>query len=158
MLVLVQGGLTAVAAWLFPAGAALHMPVPTEEYVELMCSLPLQNLVVPLGYNILLLLLCSVFGFLSRKLPDNFNESWYIFISVTTTLFVWVAFLPTYFTAFYAYHKESLLALALILNGTVTILCLFAPKLYAVYYVQDKDIKVSNFETSNYETDKTSAP
>ena len=132
------------------------MPVLTEQYVELMCNLPLPNLVVPLSYNMLLLFLCSIFGFLSRKLPDNFNESWYIFISVTTTLFVWVAFLPTYLTTFYAYHKEALLGLALILNATVTILCLFAPKIYAVHYVDDKDIRISHFDESKFQQRTTS--
>ena len=126
--------------------AFIQMPVPTERYVELLCDLPLYNLVVPLSYNLLLLLLCAIFGFLTRKLPDNFNESWYIFISVTTTLFVWIAFLPTYFVSFYAYHKAALLALALILNSAVTALCLFAPKLYALFYVDEKMIKVTNFE------------
>ena len=123
------------------------MPVRTKRYSELFCPLPLQNLIIPLGYNILLLLLCALFGFLTRKLPENFNESWYIFISVTTTLFVWVAFLPTYFMAFYANYTAALLALALILNGAVTFVCLYAPKIYALYYVTDSDIKITNFET-----------
>ena len=130
----------------------MKMPVLTEQFVELLCVLPLQNLVIPLSYNLFLLLLCAVFGFLTRKLPDNFNESWYIFISVMTTLFVWIAFLPTYFVAFYAYHKAALLALALILNGAVTSLCLFTPKVYALYYIDEKDIKVTNFETSQFDS------
>ena len=126
--------------------AFTQMPVPTARYVELLCDLPLYNLVIPLSYNLLLLLLCAIYGFLTRKLPDNFNESWYIFISVTTTLFVWIAFLPTYFVTFYAYHKAALLALALILNGAVTSLCLFAPKIYALYYVEESQIKITNFD------------
>ena len=127
-----------------PPVAAETMPVPTTEHVELSCLLPVVNLLSPLCYNILLLLLCAVYGFMTRKLPDNFNESWYIFISVTTTLFVWIAFLPTYFMAFYAYHKSALLGFALILNGVVTVLCLFAPKLYALYFVDESGIKVTN--------------
>ena len=137
--------LTTVAVTLLPPGALLKMPIPTERFVELLCVLPLQNLLIPLCFNLLLLVLCAIFGFLTRKLPDNFNESWYIFISVTTTLFVWIAFLPTYFVAFFAYHKAALLALALILNAAVTTLCLFAPKIYALYYVDEKRIKVTNW-------------
>lgn len=137
--------LTAVAATLLPLGARHRMPVSTVRHVELLCNLPMQNLLMPLSFNIFLLFLCGIFGFFTRRLPDNFNESWYIFISVTTTLFVWVAFFPTYFIAFYAYHKAALLALALILNGVVTTVCLFAPKIYAVYYVDEKQIKVTNW-------------
>jgi hypothetical protein len=131
------------------------MPVLTEEYVELLCNMPLLSLVIPLSFNLLLLLLCAVFGFLTSKLPDNFNESWYIFISVSTTLFIWIAFLPTYLMAFYAYHKAALLALALILNASVTILCLFVPKIYAVYFVDEKSIQITNFGNTNFSQKST---
>ena len=120
-----------------PPAAEEKMPVVTNKHLELSCPLPIINLITPLSYNILLLLLCAVFGFMTRKLPENFNESWYIFISVTTTLFVWIAFLPTYFMAFYAHHTSALLAFALILNGVVTVMCLFVPKLYALYFVDE---------------------
>ena len=144
-----QVGITIFMCFYEPPMAEEKMPVATTKHVELSCRLPPINLLSPLCYNILLLFLCAIFGFLTRKLPDNFNESWYIFISVTTTLFVWIAFLPTYFMAFYAYHKSALLGLALILNGGVTILCLFAPKMYAVYFVDEKGIKVTNFDFSD---------
>ena len=130
---------------LFPVDSRRQMPVRTEEFVELVCHMTSETILIPLSYNLMILLLCAVYGFLTRKLPDNFNESWYIFISVTTTLFVWIAFLPTYFMAFYAYHKAALLALALVLNAAVTALCLYAPKIYAVYFIDDAKIKVTNF-------------
>ncbi len=136
-------------------GAIIYMPVDTEKYVELLCNMSLLSLCIPLSFNILLLLLCSVFGFLTRKLPDNFNESWYIFISVSTTIFLWIAFFPTYLMAFYAYHKAALLALALILNASVTILCLFVPKIYVIFFVDEKNIKVTNFETNRFENQTT---
>ena len=137
--------------------AVLNMPVVTVKLVELTCYLPLISLLIPLGFNLLLLLLCTIFGFLTRKLPENFNESWYIFISVATTIFIWVAFLSTYMLAFYAYHKAALLALALFLNATVTALCLFAPKIYAVYFIDEKEIKTTNFDASIYLKDTASS-
>ena len=105
----------------------------------------IAGILSPLSYNLLLTVISAGLGFLTRKLPDNFNESWYIFVSVCTTLFLWIAVLPTYFTAFYAYHKAILLAFALYLNSTLSLICLFGPKLYAVYYMADTEIKVSNF-------------
>ena len=145
-----------VTAVFFRPKARLNMPVVTEKYVELQCHLQLEALLIPLAFNILLLILCAVFGFLTRQLPDNFNESWYIFISVVTTIFIWIAFLPTYLVAFYAYHKAALLSLALVLNASVTLLCLFAPKLYAVYWVDETHIKVSNFAQNNVVQQDTS--
>ena len=136
-----------------PPGALLQMPVSSVKYVELLCNMPLHSLLTPLSYNMILLLLCAVFGFLTRKLPDNFNESWYIFISVSTTIFIWVAFLPTYIMAFYAYHKAALLSFVLILNSTVTAVCLHIPKIYALFFVEETQIKVSNFDNSAFSSD-----
>lgn len=133
-----------------PTRARVKMPVSTEPFVELVCDISLYNLIIPISFNILLLFLCSVFGFLTRKLPDNFNESWYIFISVSTTIFIWIAFLPTYMMAFYAYHKGALLSLALILNASVTVICIFVPKIYALYFVDEAGIKISNFNHDNF--------
>ena len=65
---------TSLLIW--PVRAVLAMPVRTQPYVELFCSQDERGFLAPLVYNILLILLCSIFGFLTRKLPDNFNESW----------------------------------------------------------------------------------
>ena len=123
-----------------PPTAVLRMPIRTEKYVELFCQLPLGGFIGCLSYNLFFILLCAVFGFLTRKLPENFNESWYIFVSVSTTTFLWLVFLPTYFTTFYAYYQAALLAFCLFLNATVTLLCLYLPKLYAVYFVDEDNL------------------
>ncbi len=138
-----------------PTHAKLVMPILTEDFVELLCDMSLYNLVIPLSFNLFLLVLCAIFGFLTRKLPDNFNESWYIFISDITTIFIWIAFLPTHMIAFYAYHKAALLSLALFLNASVTSICLFGPKIYALYYVDENLIKISNFNAKHFEKPKS---
>ena len=124
-----------------PVKTTLNMPVNTERYSELYCDIPIMNLATLLGYNLLLLLFCALFGFLTRKLPENFNEAWYIFVSVTTTAFLWMVFLPTYFTTFYAIHQAALLATCLLMNAIINLLCLFLPKIYAIYFVDENTIK-----------------
>ena len=148
---LLQLGILSVAQTFWPTVAVRTMPVPTVKTVELHCWQDQMSLLLPLTYNLLLILCCSILAFLTRKLPDNFNESWYIFLSVSTTLFIWIAFLPTYYAAFFAYHKAALLALALTLNGAVTILCLFGPKIYALLYIPEKDIKITDFANNSFE-------
>ena len=93
--------------------------------------------------------LLPVVGFLSRKLPENFNESWYMFLSVSATLLIWTAFLPTYFMMFYAYYKATVLSLALSLNALCNLSLLFMPKVYAIYWLSDKDIS-SSFEFKGF--------
>ena len=112
--------------------ASLRMPVITERYVELLCTLPLQGLVISLAYNVILVIMCSFYAFKTRTLPDNFNESRYIALCVYTTLVIWLAFIPTYFTTSRAYYQVILLSLALLMNATVTLLCMYTPKLYAL--------------------------
>ncbi len=124
------------------------MPIMTEKYAELFCDLQIEALLVPLSYNLILLLCCGTYGYLTRKLPENFNESWYIFVSVSTTIFIWLVFIPTYFTTFYAHHQVALLAVGLILNAYVTLLCLFIPKLYAIFYLDETSQKVGHTQTS----------
>ena len=66
----------------FKSEPEYRMPVVTERFVELNCSLPLGALLPGLIFNLMLLSMCAVYGYLTRKLPENFNESWYIFVSV----------------------------------------------------------------------------
>ena len=87
-------------------------------------------------------------GFLTRRLPENFNESWYIFVSVSTTTFLWMVFLPTYFTTFYAHYQVALLATSLILNASITLLCLYVPKIYAIYFIDEEQLKYASVAVS----------
>ncbi len=148
LLFLFQIILTVTISIVKPSVPLLQMPVLTERYSELLCTLPPEVLGVLLGYNLLLLATCAVYGFLTRKLPENYNESWFIFVSVVTTVFIWVVFLPTYFTSFYAYHRTALLATSLILNGFITLLCLFVPKIYAAAFVAETKMKFVSNTTS----------
>ena len=127
----------------------LRMPIRNERLVELHCYMPMGGFLAPLCYNLLLLFMCAIYGFLTRKLPENFNESWYIFVSVSTTSFLWLVFLPTYFTTFRTYHQAALLGLCLILNASVTLLCLFVPKVYAIYYVDDEKLQIKGSGTAS---------
>ena len=132
--------ITIVTAIVAPPEAKLRMLSRTEPQVELMCELSLEGFIIPLSYNLLLIAACLFYGFKTRKLPENFNESRYIFLCVCTTLFIWLAFIPTYFAAYHSYHKVVLLSLSLILNSSVMLLCLYVPKLYALFYVDEDNI------------------
>ena len=127
----------------------MHMKVPTIKHVESFCNLPLEGFLAPLSYNLLLILLCAIYAFLTRRLPENYNESWYIFVSVSTATFLWVVFLPTYFNVYHAYHQAALLAFCLLLNASITGLSLFVPKAYAIYYVSEDRISTFSFNDMN---------
>ena len=123
---------------MYPSISTRLMPIPYEPYVEITCSLRLESFIPPLSYNLFLIFVCAVFGFLTKSLPENFNDSRYIFVSISTTLFMWSVFLPTYFTTFRSDHKAILLSVCLLLNTFITLLCQFCPKVYAVYFVSEE--------------------
>ena len=132
---------------LIPSQAVKNMPIETKEYVELHCQWTKIKLLPPLAFNIFLLTCSVILAFLTRHLPDAFNESWYMFLSVGATLLVWLAFLPTYFIVFYAYYKATVLSLALSFNAICNTSLLFMPKIYAIYWRKDRDICTSVYIT-----------
>ena len=107
-----------------------------------------MSLIIGTSFNLLLIAGCCILAFIARGLPDNFNECWYIFLCVVATIFIWIAFFTTYFSAFYAVYKAALLAAALIMNSLVVIIAFFGPKIYAIAFIADKDIKITDFEGS----------
>ncbi|XP_059161880.1 metabotropic glutamate receptor 4-like [Physella acuta] len=137
-LILIQLLLCIYVTLTYRPTAKATQPVLTEKFVELACDLTFPGLVTFLTYNLVLVSLCSVFAFKSRKLPDNFNESRFISMCVSTTLVIWLAFIPTYFTAGREYVRVLLLSVSLILNHTVALVFLFLPKVYAAVYLLEQ--------------------
>ena len=123
-----------------PPAPTLRHPILSEPVVEKFCSLPTAALVVPLSYNLVIIMAAAFYGYKTRKLPENFNESKCIFISVCSTLFLWVAFLPTYYTTSSTLNQAVLLAMSLILSSTVILITLFFTRIYAIYYVDESSI------------------
>lgn len=89
-----------------------------------------------LSYNVLLVILCTFYAVRTRRLPDNFNESRFISFCAYTTVIMWMAFIPTYFASATSKQQVIILSTALLINASVMLLCLFVPKLYALYFVE----------------------
>ncbi|CAD5111518.1 unnamed protein product [Dimorphilus gyrociliatus] len=155
LLVLLQVILTLLSTIISKYTAGLRQKIRTESYVELQCSVALRGFIPSLSYNIVLASISSYYGFLTRKLPENFNEASYIFVSVSTTLFVWLVLLPTYFTTEIAKYQSLLLAATCLLNSLITLLCLFLPKLYAIWFIDEQNLKI---RTVSLNTDSSVAP
>ena len=92
--------ISVISLYLDTPDTKLQMPVPSKKLVELSCVLPIRAPILPVTFNLLLIVSRAVHGFLTKSLPENFNESYYIFVSVSTTTFLWVVFLQTYFSTF----------------------------------------------------------
>ena len=132
-----------VGGWSFGNGPTAEENDIARNKVELICYLPLGPFVASLTYNSLLLIACVYCAFKTRKLPDNYNESKFISFCVYSTVIIWLTFIPAYFAVGKAFFQVMFLSLAILANATLILLCIFVPKIYALYFVKKEDLHVS---------------
>ena len=65
--------------------------------VILKCKIKDISFLISLIYNMLLIIICTVYAVKTRKIPENFNESKFIGFTMYTTCIIWLAFIPIYF-------------------------------------------------------------
>lgn len=74
---------------------------PTRADWLLVCKASINaSYMIAFSYPILLVIICTVYAVLTRKIPEAFNESKFIGFSMYTTCIIWLAFIPIYFTKF----------------------------------------------------------
>ena len=107
---------------------------------------------IAFSYPILLVIICTVYAVLTRKIPEAFNESKFIGFSMYTTCIIWLAFIPIYFTT--SQHvalRITSMSVTISLSATVTIACLFIPKLYIILLHPEKNVRQSMMNHSKYQ-------
>ena len=125
----------------------------TDFSTELICGeSTLIELAISLVYSFLLLLVTTYYGFRTRKVPQNFNEAKFISFTMYTLCVLWLAFIPIYFAAtarLGVVYQTGSLMLAIILNASITLCCLFVPKIYFLFSTVHKD---HSTHTSQFDT------
>ena len=121
-------------------------------YLQVACILSRGETIGVMVGNIFIVLVCCTFAFLTRKLPENYNETKFITFCSFCSLVVLLAFSSTYFTVGDVYSRSGYSSLGLIVNATVTLVCLYAIKIYAIYYAKPEDIHVKFTSRSQRDT------
>lgn len=88
------------AVWLLleSPGIRTEVPDPNDKaYVVLKCNCQESSLLISLSYNMLLIMVCTIYAVLTRKIPSSFNESKFIGFTMYTTCIIWLSFCPVYF-------------------------------------------------------------
>ncbi|XP_072047030.1 metabotropic glutamate receptor 5-like [Amphiura filiformis] len=135
--ILVQAIITSLAPLFGPSTPTILIPAQRQPFLAIYCQLG-TGFITSCIYNLLLIITCCYFAFRARKVPSNYNESKFIAISMYSTLVVCLAAIPVYSTAVDVNQMVVTLCVSLLLNSYLTLLCIYLPKLYAIYFAGDE--------------------
>jgi hypothetical protein len=109
---------------------------PQRNKPRLQCFSNVYTILGPVGYDLFLVSLCTLYAVRTRNLPENFNEAKFIGFSMYVTCVIWTAFIPLYFGSDF---KVITLCLSISLSATVILLFLFIPKVYIIIWEPEKN-------------------
>uniref|UniRef100_A0A1I8JBB3 G_PROTEIN_RECEP_F3_4 domain-containing protein n=1 Tax=Macrostomum lignano TaxID=282301 RepID=A0A1I8JBB3_9PLAT len=113
---------------------------PDRDHKVLRCAVDDVAIVVSLLYNMILIVLCTLYAFKTRNIPENFNEAKYIAFTMYSTCIVWLAFIAIYFGSLRNFRiKLTSLCMCISISAAVTLGCMFAPKVYIVLFKPHKN-------------------
>jgi hypothetical protein len=70
--------LTGSIVWLIVDPPQTTVQYPSRTEAVLSCKATATHLILSLAFNMLLIVLCTVYAWRTRKIPENFNETKYI--------------------------------------------------------------------------------
>ncbi|XP_049872953.1 metabotropic glutamate receptor 2-like [Pectinophora gossypiella] len=134
-----------VVVWMIVAPARAMFHYPTREDNMLVCDSYVDaSYMIAFFYPIVLIVVCTVYAVLTRKIPEAFNESKHIGFTMYTTCVIWLAFVPLYFgTASHVPLRVTSMAVTISLSASVTLVCLFSPKLYIILIRPERNVRQS---------------
>ncbi|XP_039605679.1 G-protein coupled receptor family C group 6 member A-like [Polypterus senegalus] len=105
-----------------------------------------------LGYIALLALICFIFAFKGRHLPDMYKNAKFITISMLISIVAWAVFVPIRLTITGKYLSATEASTILVCNYSVLV-CHFCPKVYVILFNNEINIEkaISEHIRKHYE-------
>lgn len=96
------------------------------------------------SYPIFLVLVCTIYAVMTRKIPEAFNESKYIGFTMYTTCIIWAAFVVIYLSTSHSIQiRLATMCFSISLSATVALICMFTPKLYIILLRPERNVRQS---------------
>ena len=127
--------------WLIVENPGVSGIVENEQIVQRCRAQPYIGTSVSLAYNLSLLVGCICFAILTRKVPADFNETRFLYLTVFSMCVIWVAFLPIHYSTaelqptIYIYSQ----IVASFMTATCLVIFLIVPKLYLVVVKKQRE-------------------
>ncbi|XP_036398140.1 G-protein coupled receptor family C group 6 member A-like [Megalops cyprinoides] len=119
----------------------------SEDFILIECSKGSNAMFgTTLGYIALLAVICFLFGFKGKRLPDLYKNSSFITISMLIYLVVWILFIPVYINTSGKY-VQAIEATAMLVSNYSILCCHFGPKCYLIIF--RKEINDENVITEH---------
>ncbi|XP_061629762.1 metabotropic glutamate receptor 3 [Phyllopteryx taeniolatus] len=140
---LISVQLVMVSVWLLlevPGTRRFTLP-ERRQTVILKCNVRDASMLLSLSYDVLLVILCTIYAFKTRKCPENFNEAKFIGFTMYTTCIIWLAFLPIFYVTSSDYRVQTTtMCISVSLSGFVVLGCMFAPKVHIIMFQPQKNV------------------
>lgn len=107
---------------------------------RLCCNTSQRGNIIPLGFPIFLIAMCTIYAIKTRNLPHNFNEAKFIGFTMYTTCVLWLSIIPVYLSG---YKTEVTLTLCISISATIALMVLFVPKTYIILCRPEKNSRMS---------------
>jgi len=144
--------------WMIIEPPGTRYSYPDRHQVILKCNIQDMSFLFSQLYNATLILVSTVYAVKTRKIPENFNESKFIGFTMYTTCIIWLAFVPIYFGTGNAHETQiTTLCVAISLSASVTLVCLYSPKVYIIVFQPDKNIRGKVYMGSTFKKQTSSA-
>uniref|UniRef100_A0A1I8IE17 G_PROTEIN_RECEP_F3_4 domain-containing protein n=1 Tax=Macrostomum lignano TaxID=282301 RepID=A0A1I8IE17_9PLAT len=120
---------------------------PDRDHKVLRCAVDDVAIVVSLLYNMILIVLCTLYAFKTRNIPENFNEAKYIAFTMREMLDDLLSNkrmtkMPNHLLP--EQIKLTSLCMCISISASVTVGCMFVPKIYIVLFKPHKNVRRSN--------------
>lgn len=136
IIIAIECVITTVMLTVEPADSRMDYSVPRR--VRLVCNTSSLGIIVPLGFDLFLIFMCTLYAIKTRNLPENFNEAKFIGFTMYTTCVIWLGFFPIYFGG---ENKEVTMCISISLSAAIALALLFFPKVYVIVWAPEKNTR-----------------